>query len=319
MKTLVNFNWKPLWTTHMGCLCACKDYLGVDVSDAAIFGATGHAFVINVHEELCPSGPTAWRSTMLFENIRNLGLEINGCFGWKGESEDKYRQLQKKAWDYIRQCIDRDLPCYCWYMDEYSIIDGYDEVGYFLKGVGHEEGKGPLPWEMLGKEGVSFVEAYALRKSQQPTPVPEMIKSTFSAVLKHASNTEGWIFDGYRSGTEAYTLWITSMEQGKADRFGNSYNARVWGECRAQAVIFLEENSAKLSGEKKSLIEEGLDHYRIVSENLKVVSGLYPLGEYKENETCPVDDTCAEAVKALKAARAAEGKALDVLEKFVNL
>jgi len=47
-KKIENLRWKPKWVSHMGCLKGCLDYLDLKVSDAWLYGATGHAFIINV-------------------------------------------------------------------------------------------------------------------------------------------------------------------------------------------------------------------------------------------------------------------------------
>jgi len=47
-KKLENLRWKNRWTSHLGCIKGCLNYLGMEVSDAWLFGATGHAFIINV-------------------------------------------------------------------------------------------------------------------------------------------------------------------------------------------------------------------------------------------------------------------------------
>lgn len=53
MRTkLENLKWKPRWVSHLGCIKGCVEYLDLDVSDAWLYGATGHAFVINLHEEV---------------------------------------------------------------------------------------------------------------------------------------------------------------------------------------------------------------------------------------------------------------------------
>ena len=42
---LENLKWQPKWVSHLGCLKGCLDYLDVQVSDAWLFGASGHAFL----------------------------------------------------------------------------------------------------------------------------------------------------------------------------------------------------------------------------------------------------------------------------------
>lgn len=50
MKARGNCRWVPRWVSHMGCLKGCLDYLGIGISEAWLYGGTGHAFVINLHE-----------------------------------------------------------------------------------------------------------------------------------------------------------------------------------------------------------------------------------------------------------------------------
>ncbi len=47
-KKLENLRWRSRWTSHLGCVKGCLDYLNIDISDAWLYGATGHAFIINV-------------------------------------------------------------------------------------------------------------------------------------------------------------------------------------------------------------------------------------------------------------------------------
>ena len=56
MKELANLRWSPKWVSHLGCVKGCLDFLGTKMSDAWLFGGTGHAFIINISEDSCPNG-----------------------------------------------------------------------------------------------------------------------------------------------------------------------------------------------------------------------------------------------------------------------
>ncbi len=49
-KKLEDLDWSPKWVSHMGCIKGCLDHMGVGASDAWVYGASGHAFIINVHD-----------------------------------------------------------------------------------------------------------------------------------------------------------------------------------------------------------------------------------------------------------------------------
>ena len=42
MKALENCRWTPRWVSHLGCIKGCLDFLGIEISDAWLYGGTGH-------------------------------------------------------------------------------------------------------------------------------------------------------------------------------------------------------------------------------------------------------------------------------------
>ena len=115
IKELKGLRWNCAWTSHMGCIKGCVDWLSAHdrmpaVTRAWLFGGTGHAFIINFSPDACPSGPTAWHTEMLFKNGANLGYEIDGVITWKRKPD--FAAKQEAAWTYVRRCIDEDIPVY---------------------------------------------------------------------------------------------------------------------------------------------------------------------------------------------------------------
>lgn len=51
MKTLEHLRWKRHYVSHLGCIKGCLNYLGMEISDAWLFGGTGHAFIINIADD----------------------------------------------------------------------------------------------------------------------------------------------------------------------------------------------------------------------------------------------------------------------------
>jgi hypothetical protein len=315
MKALDNLRWSPKWVTHLGCIKGCLDYLGLELSDAWLYGGTGHAFVLNIAQDLCPSGPTAWRTMMLFELGRNLGYEFDSVFGWKQEQD--LADLQRRAWEFTRQQIDEGLPVYGWELEypEFYVIYGYDEVGYYYSGVAAEEGKGPKPWQELGDTPIGLVEIYCL-KPGRAQDAAVVVRSALEKALRHASNPKEWILDGYSSGLKGFDAWTTALESGKANRLGLGYNAAVWAECRQYAVGFLREAKDRLNGRASALFDEALDHYQVVATRLSQVSEIYPHDPGARDTTVQADENRQAAVGSLREARDAEAAGLEALRRI---
>ena len=319
MKKLENLRWSPKWVAHLGCIKGCLDYLGINVSEAWLYGGTGHAFVINLHEGVCPSGPTAWNTGRIFELSKNLGYVIDGVWGHK--DQDGFAGLQEQAWEHVRQAIDQGRPCYGWELEipEFYVIYGYDETGYYYSGPGCEEGKGPKPWREVGDTGIGMLELYSVRPGEA-ADAAQTVKDALSFALKHAQNPKEWVFGGYRSGPEGFDNWVRALQEGKASDMGMRYNTGVWLECRKYAVGFLEEAKERLAGRADDLFDEALAHYGAVAEGLGQVAEIYPwVWQASDEDVLPVDDRSRAAVEALEAARKAEVAGLRTLDKIVQM
>jgi hypothetical protein len=316
MKELDGLRWVPRWTSHMGCLKGCLDYLGVEVSDAWLYGATGHAFVINMHEVVCPSGPTAWHTGMIHTLAKNVGCEGEVLFATT--REPGFAEAKERAWETFRSAIDEGTPCYGWELavPEFYVLYGYDEVGYHFSGCAHDEGAGPKPWQELGDTGIGCLELVSVREGT-PADDAATVRDALAFALEHAGRPSKWIFPGYASGLGAYDTWVRSVEAGTAVAVGMGYNSQVWAECRMYGVGFLEEAGERLSAGLRPLLGEAARRYREAAESLREVAATYPFTPGLSEDAIGVDARTEAVVVALRRAREAEAAGLDSLAAIV--
>lgn len=313
-KMVEGLRWKPLWVTHLGCIKGCLEYLGMNISSAWLYGATGHAFIMNMHEEVCPSGPTAWKAEMLCKLGKNVGYDVKGILSLA--SQPDFEAKQKQAWEHAKQALDRDIPCYGWELElpEYYVVYGYDDVGYFYSGPQCDDGKGPKSWKELGNTKIGCLEMYSVRKSE-PSDDATAVRDSLAFVWEHARSPEKWIFPKYKSGLAAYDLWIRALEQGKADGFGVAFNGVVWDECRHYAVHFLEEAKERLGPPFGPLLDEARENYEIVSRNFRKITEAFPFHDYDKKHITE-EHRVTEAINCLIKAREAEAAGLALLEQI---
>ncbi len=276
MKTLPNLLARPYLVTHLGCIHACVEYLGLAVSRPWLYGGTGHAFITNIPSNVDCSGPTAWNHRMLFDLAPNLGYRAEGMRVERGAAGQGFATRQREAWDMVRRSIDQGLPCYGWQLEapNYYVIHGYDEVGYYYSGDGGGA-RGPLPWEMLGTWDVDVLEVYHVTLCD-PAPAEVVVREALAAALKHAENPPEWIGLHWRSGPAAFDAWAAALEEGAANRDGHSYNAVVWHECRAMGVEFLREVKGRLPNRCDADLDEAAVHYAVVCDRLEEAAHLHP-------------------------------------------
>ena len=315
-KEIKELRWRPRWVSHLGCLKGCLEYLGLDISDAWLYGATGHAFVINIHEVVCTSGPTAWMTEMLFRLAPNIGYAVRGVFGHKGQ--DDFGAKQRRAWELVRRAIDEGLPCYGWELEmpEFYVIKGYDDVGYYYSGPGCDDGKGAKAWQEVGDSEIGVLEMYSVSPHEAADEI-STVKAALSFALQHAKSPEKWIYPKYKAGLAGYDAWIRALQTETAEGFGVAYNAAVWSECRGFAVAFLQEAQERMGGQHGALFDEARGHYQVVAQELATVAQTFPFqGRQPEHIA---DATRREtAIEWLQAARSAEEAGLLALKKIVD-
>ncbi len=312
---LDGLRWTPRWVSHLGCVKGCLDYLGLEVADAWLFGATGHAFILNVHDVVCPSGPTAWNTEMLRTLGKNVGYSSRGLFATRKDAD--FDEKRKLIWDNAKLALDNGLPTYGWELDipEYYVVYGYDDVGYYYSGARCDDGAGPKPWQELGETDVGVLEMYSLVKGEAADD-RRAVREALAFALAFAESPNKWVFPKYKAGLAGFDKWIKALEDGTAHSLGAAYNAAVWHECRRFAVEFLKEAKERL-GDVSALFDEAISNYDVVADNLKKVVELFPfIGRQPEH----IEDRGrrAEAAEALRAAREAEAAGLESLAKIYD-
>ncbi len=312
-KRTENLRWSPKWVSHLGCIKGCLEYLNIDVSAAWLHGATGHAFIINLHEEVCPSGPTAWHTEMLFKLGNNTGYAIDGVVGFR--SDNDFAEKQKLAWENTKRAIDEGLPCYGWELGipEFYVVYGYDDEGRYLVHPQFDRGEGPVPWQKLGDTEIGVLEMYTVKPGQAADDTTT-VKEALGFAVEHSGSPAKWIYPRYGAGLAGFDNWVDALRDGKATSFGVAFNAAVWRECRGYAVEFLREAKQRIGGNVADLFDEAADHYESVAHSLERVKETFPFPP--EGDEVEDADRCVSAADHLRDARSAEEAGLRVLARI---
>ncbi|HUT32894.1 MAG TPA: hypothetical protein VNE39_05400 [Planctomycetota bacterium] len=320
-KRLDGLKQKPMWITHMGSLIGCAEFLKSEAPPAWIYGGCGHAFALNVHEVICPSGPTAWPSERCDAFAANVGLVVERHHG--GKSEKGIAEKREAIWRKTCEAIDAGTPCYGWELDvpEWYVIQGYDAEGNYLFDKFGQPGK--THHAKLGDTGIGWA-VVAVVRTGKASDDRTVVREALRFALEHGAgkhSNEKW-----HTGLSGYDTWIKALAddrlvaEDKVIGFGNAYNAQCWAECRRYAVAFLEEARKRLADPKLALLlDEAIARYKVVSEQLGAVAKTFP---FKVDDTRGMDERLrdaarrAKAIEALKAARAAEESGLKALAEL---
>ena len=312
MKLLEGLEHGERLTTHLDCLEAATRYLGVDITPGWLYGGTGHAFVMSLGEDLCPSGPHCWKQGPMHRLARNLPFRMGGVAGPRATPE-----LSEKAWRHVRASIDQGHPCYGWHW-EWVLVTGYDDEGYYYSGT-IEPGK---DWRDFGAKAIGFLELYSVEPAE-PSPDEETILDSLSFAVDYAENHAEHTLGGYDGGLAAYDTWVRGLRDGKTDPHGLAYHTRIWLECRTFAADFLDEANARTCGRHAATLEPAARHYRVALSGVNDLLDIPtwpPTDDQKAAVRALIDDPArrARVVEGVLAARAAEEQGLEALRRSIE-
>ena len=270
---LENLKMQPYSTTMLGVVKGVLDFYDLKVSPAMAFGGSGHAFLINIHEAICPSGPYCWNYEPFYKLVGNLGLEMTslGFFHPGSTPEEKGRIEQA-----LKGFLDQGRPCAFGNMEN-QLIRGYDDAK-FLLGIPWK----PMEltpetltfgaWPEFGKE--IHVTFFAFRKQARQDDAV-IIRESLRHAIDLFRNPERHSAEHYGIGLKAYDNWLKAVEAGHGAEHGNWWNAQVWSECRKMASGWFTEIAALRPGEVAK-------RARVLSRNYREIAGLLAKAGDKE-------------------------------------
>ncbi|MGB3340277.1 MAG: hypothetical protein WBB37_02210 [bacterium] len=261
----------PFNTSLMGVIRGVLDYYEIKVSNGMAYGGSGHAFMINIHDVVCPSGPYCWKYDGFVRLLQNLGLKMTnlGFFHKDNKIEER-----NKVEEILRQHLDDKRACSIQNMDN-QIIYGYDDKGLLLIQPWGPECKvtpATLTFSTWDECGSEIHAAFFFYRKVPPADELTIIRDSLHYALDLFKNPTKYAFDKYVIGAGAYDSWMKAHEQGTAHDHGNWWNATVWSECRAMAAEFFTEIARNYSGEASTIAQDLSRQYKEIAELLKQVS-----------------------------------------------
>ena len=228
----------PHNTSLMGVVEGAARHFGLDHGTPWLYGASGHAFLINVHEQLCPSSPYVWRADGFTTLLGNLGLRMvdhgyvdtNTNAAARGEVEQA-----------VRAALDAGHPASVCNMD-HQLIAGYDDTGFLLTQPWGPEVPVTPPHLSFGTWAEMGDEIHMNFFTWEPIAPAEELKAvldSFAYAVDLHRGPDRYSFPAYGIGPDAFASWQAALAE-HGTSHGAWWNATVWTECRTMAARYLE-------------------------------------------------------------------------------
>ena len=314
LRVPMQVEYKPAWLSWVGSTTGCLNALGVDCDLADVAGYSGLAFFINVHEEVCPSGPTALDWQTLLRGVSCLGRSTL-VFAATESPADGGREgaldRRRAAYDLVSREIEAGRPCVLWgtYVPEFGIAVGVENGSYCVESFkAHmNEPQPAIPLDELAAPGGPYVLAFPTTAEVPQEAADRYAVCHAVEVLEHRTAC-----GPYATGVAGYETWVSALEQGRAEPMGNSYNAQCWAEAKRFARDFLSRLVERNEHAAEPL-RQAVAEYARAADAMGKLAQLFPFpGENRE-----VDDPAkrAEGIEALRTSRDAEARAAGALSR----
>lgn len=252
----------PPWNaTRMGVLHGLLRHFGLETSAPSVYGISGQAFLLNIHRELCPSGPYCWNHEPAEPLLRHLGIGSTVLGFVTSRSARSEREAVERQ---LCDALEEGRPCSLLNL-EHQLIVGHDAKGFLLAQ--------PWPdcadmaparlsygdWPEFGGECHALFTAHeALAPAERRTAVLAGLDYAIDLNRRPTRHAE----DGYGIGPDGWANWLAAAEA-QATSHGQWWNAMVWSESRRMAAAFFGEIAADFPACAETALELQSDFARV--------------------------------------------------------
>lgn len=286
-------------TTLIGVIKSVSEYFNFDYSDAMIFGGSGHAFLINLHNQLCPSGPYCWKYDGFLKLLENLGILMQDLGFFHPQSTSEQREMIEQN---LIEKIKNGLPCSLINLENQLIL-GYNRNRFQL---GQPWGDKPeltpssLSFKTWKEFGYNYhVTFFAFNKKEPNNELTSITDSIKYAIDLFENPQKYELNKDYGIGLNAFENWEKAINN-HDNSHGNFWNSAVWSECRKMASLYFVELSKKLNGSLKEINTKLSKLYLETSSLLKQIGNDKINIEEKINSIRKAKQNEIECIKNLK-------------------
>jgi hypothetical protein len=167
----------------------------------------------------------------------------------------------------------------------------------------------PIPYDQVDTPGGIYVLAFPTAAQVTPYVADRPAVHQALQMLGMAPPCRG-----YHTGLEGHDAWVRALEDGTAIPRGNSCNAHCWAEAKHFAREFLTR-LAKRNDAVSGPLTQAAQAYAETADAMGHVAKLFPFPGKEEKAKDPA--VCAQAIEHLRAAKAAETRGVEALERAV--
>ncbi|MGI6081977.1 MAG: hypothetical protein ACOYEP_03795 [Limnochordia bacterium] len=275
-------------------------------------GASGIAFRIWIHHELCPSATSVFDWSLLSEGVKNAGWNCD-YYSRLWHEVGVTRERQEAAHDAIVKALQAGRVPVCWDIDvpEWGGIIGYDDEVEEYSAISVLGKPAQLKYAQLGRRDIPIMSVTIIKGPSNADRRQAAVNSLRTAV-KHAEQGEWLDRPAYQDGLAAYETWAAALEklaQGGEQRmlsyYSGTYLAARYYARRYMGLV------AGILGDDKQLQSASHAYTEVVGHLTDIWRILSKDGPRSSGEL-------REAAGLLRKAKAAEKAAIERIKAYLG-
>ena len=229
----------PLNATFMGVVLGTGQYFNTGLTVSEYFAESGFAYAVNIHPELCPSGPYCWNHLPVLDALRHLGIDGGRLeFDAFTNTQEDRRVIAEK------------------------VQEGFVEGVVSMEGLEHqliiecdaENMRFAMPWDNAVESCMKDLSWEAWINQQEPPPFgfyrfaqhevapkEERVLQAVKIARSVYDSPATFEIEDYKFGPNAYEQWCGALQNPASDKHGQWWNCTVWSECRHFAAEYYRD------------------------------------------------------------------------------
>ena len=229
----------PLNATFMGVILGTGQHFDTGLNVSEYYAESGFAYAVNIHPELCPSGPYCWNHVPILDAMRHLGIDGGRLEfdAFANTREDRIAIAEKvqegfKEGVVSMEGLEHQLIVEC-DTDNMTFAMPWDNaVDSCLK---------ELSWEAWVNHHEPPPFGFYRFSTSEIAPKDQRIRQAIKVALTIYESPVTFETEDYKFGPNAFNQWCHGLENKEADKHGHWWNCMVWSECRHFAAEYFRD------------------------------------------------------------------------------
>lgn len=222
--------------TFMGVILGTAQHFNTGLTGAEYYAESGYAFAVNIHPDLCPSGPYCWNHVPILNALRQLGIDGGRLEfdAFANTFEDRCAIAERvqagfKQGVVSMEGLEHQLIVECDSENMTFAMPWTEAIDSCMR---------ELSWETWCSQKEPPPFGFYRFSASDVAPKEQRVLQAIKVALAVYDSPSEFEIEDYKFGPNAYAQWCDALQNPESDKHGQWWNCTVWSECRRFAAEY---------------------------------------------------------------------------------